>query len=220
MTRRGSAPATALLLAYLACAAVDLFAVATTNAALERVTKPLLMPILAGYLLVRVGARRSVWLVVVSLAFACAGDVALLAAGPLWFGVGMALFALTHLCYVATFVRMGAPRGLVRRAWVPAAYGVAWVVLVLVLRPRVSLVFLVALAAYGLVLFAMGSTAAGVDLLLGLGGLLFCVSDVLNGLGAGGLHLPRHDLVVMATYILGQAVLIVRFATLTLRRAA
>ncbi|GID15740.1 hypothetical protein Aru02nite_66290 [Actinocatenispora rupis] len=208
-----------LLLAYLVCAVVDLFAVATSNVELERLAKPLLMPILAGYLLVRVGARRSVWLVVVSLAFACGGDIALLGSGGVWFGVGMALFAVTHLCYVATFVRMGALRGLRRRFWIPAAYAVAWVVLVLVVRPRVSLVFLVALAAYGLLLFAMGSTAAAVDTLLGLGALLFVVSDVLNGLGAGGLAMPGHDLVVMATYILGQAAIVVRLATLTLRRA-
>lgn len=219
MTQRGSAPALVLLVAYVACATLDLVAVATANVALERVAKPLLMPILAGYLLVLLGARRSVWLVVVSLAFACAGDVALLGTGAVAFDVGMVLFAVTHLCYVATFVRLGALRGMLRRAWIPAGYAAAWVVLVLVLRPRVSPVFLVALALYGLVLFAMGTTSACVDLLLGLGGLLFCVSDVVNGLGVGGLHLPQHDLVVMATYLVGQAVLVVRFGALILRRA-
>jgi uncharacterized membrane protein YhhN len=68
---------------------------------------------------------------------------------------------------------------------------------------------------YGLALFAMASLAACRDGLLGLGGLVFAVSDVLLGLGAAGLGFAGRDVVVMVTYAVAQAVIVLRYAALT-----
>lgn len=216
MTRGDGARAAArvLLAAYVVCAVVELAAVARGWTLAERASKPLLMPILAAYLLILVGARLRVLPVVVALAFACGGDIALLASGGFWFAVGMLLFAGTHLGYLAAFLRSGALAGLRHRWWVPVLYLVGAVVLFVALRDRVSTPLLVALVGYGVVLYSMASAAAGVDPVLGLGGLLFAVSDSLIALRTGGLALPAHDLIVMATYILGQGVLVVRYGGL------
>ncbi|GAA1335103.1 hypothetical protein GCM10009635_40670 [Actinocatenispora thailandica] len=203
-----------LLAAYAVGALVELTAVAQQWTLVDRATKPLLMPLLAAYLLVRVGARWRVLPVVVGLAFACGGDIALLASGMVFFALGMGLFAVTHLCYLVTFARSGALAGLRRRAWVPVLYALGWLTLLLVMRDRVSVPLLVALAAYGVLLYAMASSAACLDVLLGVGGLLFAVSDSMIALGTGGLRLPAHDLAVMVTYLLAQGVLVVRFAGL------
>lgn len=210
----GSGAARVLLAAYVVGTLVELTAVAQQWTLVDRASKPLLMPILAAYLLVRIGARLRVLPVVVGLAFACAGDIALLVSGMAFFALGMGLFAVTHACYLVAFLRSGALGGLRRRAWVPALYGLGWLTLLLVMHDRVSLPLLVALCGYGVVLYAMASSAACLDAILGVGGLLFAVSDSMIALSTGGLRLPAHDLAVMVTYLLAQGVLVVRFAGL------
>jgi uncharacterized membrane protein YhhN len=203
----------ALLVAYLAAAAANLAAVATGTGWLEWATKPLLMPLLAAYLLVRLGPVGAAWPIVVSLAFACGGDIALLFDGDLAFVIGMALFAGTHIAYLVAFVPAGALAGL--RWWIPTLYGLAWLALVAVLYGRLATPMLVGLAVYGLLLFAMATAAAGLDARLGAGGLLFAASDVLIGLGAGDLTFTGQDVAVMALYAAGQAILVVRYAAVS-----
>lgn len=216
MTRSGGSGAAAwvLLAAYVVGSVVELTAVAQQWTLVDRASKPLLMPLLAAYLLVRVGARGRVLPVVVGLAFACGGDIALLVSGMAFFALGMGLFAVTHVCYLVAFLRSGALAGLRRRAWVPVLYALGWLALLVVMHDRVSVPLLVALCIYGIVLYAMASGAACLDAVLGVGGLLFAVSDTMIALNTGGLRLPAHDLAVMLTYLLGQAVLVVRFAGL------
>jgi uncharacterized membrane protein YhhN len=217
MTRSGGgagAAARVLLAAYVVGAVVELTAVAQHWTLVDRASKPLLMPLLAAYLLVRLGARPRVLPVVVGLAFACGGDIALLVSSPAFFALGMGLFAVTHGCYLVAFLRSGALAGLRRRAWVPVLYALGWLTLLVVLRDRVSVPLLVALCCYGVVLYAMASGAACLDVVLGVGGLLFAVSDTMIALGTGGLRLPAHDLAVMVTYLIAQGVLVVRFAGL------
>lgn len=216
MNTDATAARRALLVAYLVVAVADLAAVATGTGWLAWATKPLLMPLLAAYLLVRlgpVGRVRSALPVVVSLAFACGGDIALLFDGDLAFVIGMALFAGTHIAYLVAFVPAGALAGV--RWWVPTLYGLAWIALVAVLYGRLSTTMLIGLAVYGLLLFAMATAAAGLDARMGVGGLLFAASDVLIGLDAGGLTVTGQDVAVMALYAAGQAILVVRYATLS-----
>ena len=215
MDTDGTAARRALLVAYLAVALADLVAVATGTAWLAWVTKPLLMPLLAAYLLVRLGPVGPAWPVVVSLAFACGGDIALLFDGDLAFVIGMALVAGTNVAYLVAFVPAGALAGLRARWWIPALYGLAWAALIAALYGRLSTVMLIGLAAYGVLLFAMASTAAGLDGWLGVGGLLFAASDMLIGLGTGGLTVTGQDAAVMALYAAGQAILVVRYAAVS-----
>lgn len=200
-----------LLIAFGAVAVVELIAVATGTVWLQWAAKPLLAPLLAAYLLVRPTERA--WPVVVSLAFACAGDITLQVPGDLAFGIGMALFAGTHVAYLVAFVPAG---GLARaRWWIPTGYGLSWAVFLAVLYGRLPAPMLAGLAVYGLLLFTMATAAAGLDAWMGVGGLLFAASDVLIGLHAGGLNLPGHDVVTMALYAAGQALLVVRYAAVS-----
>lgn len=206
---------------YLVLAAADLVAVAGSVRWLEFVTKPLLMPVLAVVLLAALGRRAGAVgpvLLVVGLVFACGGDVALLFSGQVAFLVGMALFLVMQLAYAGSFVAAGALSRLRGRWWVPVLYAVAWVAGTAFVATRLALPMTVALAVYGLALFSMASLAAGRDGLLGLGGLVFAVSDVLIGLGAAGLDFAGRDLVVMVTYVVAQAVIVLRYAALTGRR--
>ena len=119
MNTDGTAARRALLIAYLVVAVADLAAVATGTAWLEWVTKPLLMPLLAAYLLVRLGPVGPAWPVVVSLAFACGGDIALLFDGDLAFVIGMALSPTWWRSYQPVPWPASAPAGGSRRctAW-------------------------------------------------------------------------------------------------------
>lgn len=212
-----SSVARVVLVVYLAVAVADLVAVGLPVGGLEWVAKPLLMPLLAVYLLLRLGPTGRCWPVVLSLAVACAGDIALLFDSTTAFLVGMVLFAGTHLTYVITFLIRGAAGGLRRRWWVPVLYALAWIAGVVLVATRAPATRTVEFAVYGLILFAMGTTAAGLDGLLGLGAVLFVVSDLLIGARAVDVTLPAPagDLVIMGLYIAGQAAIVVRYGTLS-----
>ena len=212
-----------LVAVYVLLAVADLVAVAGPVRWLEYASKPLLMPVLAVVLLAALGRRAGAAgpvLLVVGLVFACGGDVALLFSGQVAFLVGMGLFFVMHLAYIGCFVAAGALSRLRERWWVPVLYAAGWVALVAFTATRLALPMAVALAVYGLALFAMASLAAGRDGLLGLGGLLFAVSDVLLGLGAAGVGFAGRDVVVMVTYVVAQAVIVLRYAALVQRGAA
>jgi uncharacterized membrane protein YhhN len=207
---------------FLACyrvlAAAELVAVAGPVRWLEYVAKPLLMPALIVVLLAALGRRADAVgpvLLAAGLVFACGGDVALLFSGPVSFLAGMALFFVMHLAYAGCFVAAGALAGLRGRWWVPVLYGAAWLALVAFTATRLPVPLAVALAVYGLALFGMASLAAGRDRWLGLGGLVFAVSDVLLGLGAAGVRFAGLDVVVMVTYVVAQAVIVLRYVALS-----
>jgi uncharacterized membrane protein YhhN len=215
------APGRLLIVVYLLLGAADLVAVGVPVRWLELATKPLLMPVLVAVLLVVLGRRVLAVgpvLLVVGLVFAWGGDIALLFRGGAAFLVGMALFLVMQLAYGGGFVAAGARGGLRRRWWVPALYAVAGVALVVFVAGRVAAPMVVALAVYGAALFTMAGLAACRDWWLGLGGLLFAVSDVVNGLGSAHVGFTGAALVVMATYVVAQAVIVLRYAALTARR--
>src|SRR5829696_3583997 len=91
------------LFALLAVA--NVVASATSNTALDWLTKPLLMPLLALWVWRKRPAEKGI---IAALLFSAAGDIALIPEGELWFIAGMALFLCAHLCYITTFWRRGA----------------------------------------------------------------------------------------------------------------
>jgi uncharacterized membrane protein YhhN len=188
-----------LLSGYWAIATAHLVSLETGPSWLEWVTKALLIPTLA----VWAWKQRAPRLIIVGLLFSAAGDITLQAAngGQTLFLLGMGFFAAAHVCYVTYFVRSGALATLRRRWWIPAAYLVIWLVLVVVLWPDLG-ALQIPVAAYSLLLIATAITSAGVGLRTGLGGALFLVSDALLGAGKAGIDLfPHTDLAIMATYI-------------------
>ena len=209
--------------AYVALALTDAVLAGTAGAWAHRarfVTKPLLMPTLAGSLLSSSRAARSPLRNGTLVAQACGwgGDVALLRHGTRAFATGTASFGVGHVAYAAGFVRRRDPA--LRLTTRPASRALAGVWLLSVPpmsvgAARTAPVLGPAVAAYSALLTTMTATALHADLppesrrLTASGALLFLVSDTL--LGARQFLLTdspqRLETVVMATYTAAQLLL-------------
>ncbi|SFC45278.1 lysoplasmalogenase [Streptomyces aidingensis] len=172
------------------------------------VTKPLLMPLLACWVLARRGPR----LLTAALLCGWAGDVLLMPGSDALFLAGMGAFAAGHLCYLRLArtapPRPGAPRP--RRAALTAAgYGLVCVTAVALLWPGLDAGMRLPVAGYSLLLTAMAWAAAQRFGPLGaVGGALFLFSDTLIAAGLAGLPgLPLQDAMIMATYLTAQCLL-------------
>ena len=184
---------------YAALAAADTLLAATGHARQRWLTKPLLMPVLMA------GRDRPAQR---ALALGAAGDVALLGPGETAFTAGLASFLAGHLAWIAA-LRQRPGRGYLRARPALAVPAVAaFGAMNAYLWPRTGpnripvLVYSAALLAMSLTALDSGSprTAAG--------GALFLTSDTLLALEKfGGLKLPVHEGLVMATYTTAQALL-------------
>lgn len=161
------------------------------------VAKGLLMPSLLLWLVAALGAATP-RLLAAGLVLATVGDVGL--EYDATFLIGMAGFFAMQVCYVVGFVGLGAwPR--VRASWgVALGYLAFWVAANAVLGPRLG-ELRIPIAVYSLALCVMATVAAGVDRRVGLGGLMFLVSDMLIGLDLADLGFPGRGLVVMLLYL-------------------
>lgn len=209
--------------AYVALAAADTWLAGTEGRSAERarrVTKPLLMPTLAGSLVTSRSAAGSPLRTSTLTAevFGWGGDLALLRHGTIPFAAGTGSFGIGHVAYVAGFVRRrdtSTPL-LTRRA--TKALGLVWLVSAPVMAvgaSRTDPVLGPAVAAYSALLTAMAATALHVDgsrasrRLTGAGALLFLASDTLLGARKFLMTDPpdRLESVVMATYTAAQLML-------------
>lgn len=194
-------------------AVLDLTAVAADVPALEWIVKPLLAPVLAGWvwLAPALRARPARLPAVIGLGWAALGDTVLLVEGTVAFLAGLACFLVMQVCYLVAFHRAGRAEPVRTRRWVAVAYLTGWIAALTVLTGELGLLML-AVAPYGLVLFAMATAADRLGNRAALGGLLFVVSDLLIGLGAADGDFPGRGLLVMTTYIAAQALLITALA--------
>ncbi|WP_262848076.1 lysoplasmalogenase [Mumia quercus] len=198
---------TRFLNVFVALSVVHVALVGLDAGPVESVTKALLVPALAVWV-VAVGGPR---LLVAALFFSWIGDVALEIDGL--FLLGMAGFALAHVCFVTWFVRNGALEGLRRRWWVVLVGLAAWGVTIASLwgplgeeEPGLRAPILV----YSLLLTATAVTAFGVSVVAGVGGALFLLSDTLIALDIAGMSRPEPGGVwVMVTYLVAQLLLAV-----------
>ena len=173
------------------------------------VTKPLLMPALAGLAWTRtVPGRTRRWLVA-ALAASFVGDVALMPAGDTWFLVGLGAFLVAQCLHITAMWPWARRSVLVVRRWRALPYGAAAVALLAVLAPGLgALVWPV--GVYAAVIVTMAAVATGVSRTAALGAISFVVSDALIALtGLTTLvSLPRPGAWVMATYVAGQALIV------------
>lgn len=193
---------------YAALGAVHVAGVAAHGDLVDNATKPLLMPLLALYVVAahrERGARVSRRLLL-SLAFAWAGDVTLQVGGTVALIVGMLLFALAYGLYAVEFIRTGAFRRR-RRLLVLTGYGAAATAALAWLWSGLSAEGVAwPMAGYGALMALMAATATSWGWRAGLGGGLLLASDTLIGVGlARTAELPGRAALVMATYLLGQA---------------
>lgn len=186
-------------LAYAALATADTLLAATGRDRQRWLTKPLLMPVLMA------GRDRPAQR---ALALGGLGDVALLGSGETAFMAGLGCFLAGHVAWI-TALRQRPGRGRLRaRPVLAVPHLAAFGAVNAYLWKRTGtnripvVVYSAALLAMSLVALDSGSsrTAAG--------GALFLASDTLLALEKfGGLHLPAHEGLVMATYTGAQALL-------------
>jgi uncharacterized membrane protein YhhN len=166
-------------------------------------TKPMLVPLLLAWVLVATDRRPPRWLAT-GLAFAFLGDVLLQLPGTLWFLAGMGAFLVMQVCYLVGFAALGSYARLRARPLVVAGWVVLWAALNVVVGPQLGelrwpiLVYSVALTA-----MAAAAVATG-DRRIGVGGVLFLISDLLIGLRAAGVEVPASGVLVMTTYLAAQ----------------
>ena len=192
MTRRAT-------VVYVALAATDALLAATGRDRQRWLTKPLLMPVLMA------GRDRPTQR---ALALGGAGDMALLGGGETAFTAGLVSFLAGHVAWIIALRQR--PRGgrLRARSALAASQVAVFGAMNAYLWKRTGkdrlpvLVYSSALLAMSLAALDSGSprTAAG--------GALFLASDTLLALEKfGGLHVPAHEGLVMATYTSAQALL-------------
>ncbi|TJZ51189.1 lysoplasmalogenase [Streptomyces piniterrae] len=215
MTARRPRAAGPLLGTFAALAVVHLAALLGDVTAVAQLTKPALMPVLAGYALARGGPP----LLAGALLFGCGGDTLLQIGGDTVFLLGMGSFAAGHVCYLVLFARHGTPVAgrPSRTVALAAGYGVLLAGTVALLWPDLPPELRIPVAGYSLLLttMAFGSLRAGPR--AALGGLLFLLSDTLIASGiAHWPQLPAPQFWIMLTYAAAQFAL----ADCVLRAAA
>ncbi|MGW7089848.1 lysoplasmalogenase [Streptomyces sp. NPDC054871] len=212
-----STKARLLLVAFGLAAVGDLAALLADSDTGHTIFKPLLMPLLAGYVLTVKGSRP----LIAALLFGWGGDTLLLFDAEPAFLAGMGSFAAGHICYLALFKRHGTPRA--RGAWLVAAYATALIATVALLWPDLPPDMRGPVAGYSLLLTAMAFAATRLGLTAAAGGALFLLSDTLIATGvAEWPQAPRPDFWIMLTYIAAQFLLVsgVLTARLTSESAA
>jgi len=196
-----------VLVAFVVAAVLNLVSVTADVRWLEIVTKPLLCGLLLGWAWLACD-RSPPAALMAGLVAALAGDELLGPDGSVWFVAGMGAFLVMQVCYVVGFVRLGAADRLRERRWVIAAWALLWLVLNVVLGPSLG-VLQVPIAVYSAALTTMAACAVATgDRRVGVGGVLFLVSDTLIGLGAADVHVPASGFLVMSTYALAQLLIV------------
>lgn len=206
-----------LLISYALVCSVHVLSQALELTAVAMATKPLLMPLLAAYLVsvVQRPFTRLVRVVLAALAFSWLGDVLLEAArrvdSDLVFMAGIGGFLVAQVLYIVAFtrlVRASTPPRPPVWALVYVLYGVGLVVL---LGPDLG-EFLVPVAIYAAAICTMGIVASGVNRFTALGAAVFVASDSMIAVGEftdlWTLANNWQRVLVMTTYTVAQALLV------------
>jgi uncharacterized membrane protein YhhN len=196
-----------LLVVYVVVAVVDVVGgqISAVDILGTALTPLLLLLLIAWVLLAR--GRRAPRLLLAGMVFAWLGDVALDGPGDVRFLLGIGLFLVMQVCYSLGFVGLGALGALRRRPWMPIGAAVLWLGLNIVLGPMLGDMRW-PLAVYSAFLVTMATLSLGVSTRVGIGGVLFLISDLLIGLGAADLDVPLRGLLVIATYALAQLLIV------------
>ena len=194
-----------MLLALYGLAALgNIIAAGTENHVLDWATKPLLMPLLALWLWRAGKAAKGSRGIIAGLLFSWAGDIALQFDGQLWFITGMVFFLAAHICYITTFLKAGArPKPLVAAAYALALVGT----LILLWKPLGAMA--IPMTLYAVALATMATLAAGINVHVGLGGMLFLISDFLIAFRVAETWTPPGPPIwVMLTYAAAQFLIV------------
>jgi len=146
----------------------------------------------------RLGAR-----VLTALFFCLLGDIALL-----WescFLIGLGFFLIAHLLFIRAFIA----RFKIKFHWIAIAIATILAITTLYfIWPNVSGILQIAILSYVLVIGLMSSLSMSIALIkrsktrlqLGLGGLLFMISDAFLGINAFAIPIPFASILILTTY--------------------
>ncbi|MGV1035407.1 MAG: lysoplasmalogenase [Candidatus Nanopelagicales bacterium] len=209
------------LSAYVIVATLQVLSRIVDNDLLSNVTKPLLLPLLMVFVSAQVGWRAdsgAPWLIIGQF-FSFLGDVALMFEGDQWFALGLAMFLVTHICYLVGFFGLGAAQALRDRRWVLLAYPAFWLIANALLWPGLGSLR-IPIAVYSAALVAMAMVAMSLQTKLGIGGALFMISDLLIGAGVAYGDFTGQSVAVMSTYVTGQGLIAVAWVQIIGKRTA
>lgn len=194
----------ACLLTYAAASVVDVVAQLADQRLLISVLPVVLMPLLTSYLVLSVARTRQTTILVVGLVFAWLGDS--VPGSPL---VLIAFFLGTQLAYCVAFAPQWR-RSLIARPTVLVAYVVPVLALVVTLGSRAG-DLAVPVIIYGVLVASMVALASGVGWRCTLGAVAFFISDTVLGyeLFVDPTDRPLTGAIVMATYLIGQLLIVV-----------
>ena len=192
-------PRSPWLVAFGVVAVVHLALNAAGATPFDSISKCLLAPLLAAWVVEQRGPR----LLVVALALCFLGDL-FLEIDDL-FVVGMAAFAGAHVALITFFVRRGALDRLRSRPLIAVGYVVVAIAMVAWCWGGLEPGLRPAIPVYAALLVGTAAVSLATDRLAGLGGALFLVSDGIIALSEAGRLDPdatATGLAIMALYIL------------------
>lgn len=208
-------------LAFFAVALLNLLGCALANTTLIFSTKPLLMPLLAVWLVVNTLHNEYALLkkaVLAALLFSMLGDILLMFSGALFFLLGLGAFLLAHLCYIGAFSSViGFKSGyLSQNPWWATPFVAFPICLLIFLWNGIPPDMKIPVAAYASVISVMalsvvnlkGKVADPAFWTLLAGALLFVISDSSLAFAKFGQSFEGERLVIMGTYIGGQFLLV------------
>lgn len=202
-------------------AALNWYAAWTQKLKLYYATKPVVLVILIALFIAWTGAQPPAVPFLIGLGLSLLGDIFLIPRSQSWFLAGLAAFFLVHLFYILGF--NAAPFPLLPTALITGAA----VLLVIILsaytirktgkkpelRPmrRVYLPYaavLVVMAASGALCLFRPTWPLPAASMCAIGGLLFLISDLLHAEDRLGKRIPRAKFWIIATYHLGQFLIV------------
>ncbi len=202
---------------------MHIFAIAKQKEGLQRVTKVLLMPLLAlcFFLLWRCTGDEPVpWFVIVALLFGCVGDACMIDPHhPVAFPLGLAAFSVGHVFYILQMLMITAAPEPWLIVLLIVVYGAGVVMTLKKLMPYLPkklwggcLLYMILLST----LSAMAATGMLTDLSLGtacifVGTLLFLLSDIILSFEIFKGETKNGNLRVMITYIAAQILIAAGF---------
>lgn len=172
------------------------------------ITKLLLMPTLLLGFVLTMPRRRSLILVIGSVAIVLSwfGDALIDSPGDIGFLLGLGSFLLAHIAYLVLFAWPMRQRAV---PWPALIFAAWWFALVTFLAPYIG-PLLVPVSAYGLVLAVASAAALGTNRLTAIGAALFLVSDTILAfrLFYPGFDFWQIDFTIMVPYIAGQGLIV------------
>jgi|SRR5687767_9941577 len=208
------------LLLFIVVLAIEIAAVIINNQFLQFVFKPLLMPMLAGYLLSELKSENSglkKW-ILAAIFFSWVGDILLMLVDkdPEFFLAGLISFLVAHIFYVLTFFQFLRNEKVKIRVWIMIVVAASYLLLMIWLSPYLGEMKW-PVRIYGFVICTMLFLAMHLSyikfksagILVMYGALLFVISDFLIATNKFYGSLGIIGFLIMLTYGLAQLLIIV-----------